>query len=373
MYLKKRKEKISIIMKTVQLTLFFLILIKLQSFAQNGVIEFTHTTHDFGSVKEEDGPITHEFKFLNKGTTPVVISNVQASCGCTTPAWSKDPVMPGATGFIQAQYDPRNRPGIINKSLTVTANTEPSNTILFIKGNVIPKPKTIADEFPDTIGNLRIKSRYMDMGDLTTKDIVVKEFQIYNDASGTLTLSNPKSLPKHIKLNITPTVLQPKEKGTIKVTYDPKGKNDFGWVNDIILIPSNDKKHPLKDLNIVASIKEYFPPMTATELAEAPQISIDRMLHNFDTLTAGKVVSTEFLITNNGQQELVLKKVKASCNCTTGLPEKSTLKPGESTKLKVTFNSTGRSGADMKMVTVYCNDPKNPEPVITIKSFIEKK
>ena len=107
------------------------------AFAQ-GVITFETTTHEFGDVKETGGPISYDFKFKNTGDQPIIISNVQASCGCTTPDWTKTPVAPGQSGSIKAQYNPLGRPGAFNKSMTVTSNSIEATTVVFIKGNVVP-------------------------------------------------------------------------------------------------------------------------------------------------------------------------------------------------------------------------------------------
>ena len=107
------------------------------AFAQ-GVITFETTTHEFGDVKETGGPITHDFKFKNTGDQPIIISNVQASCGCTTPDWTKTPVASGQSGSIKAQYNPLGRPGAFNKSMTVTSNSVEATTVVFIKGTVVP-------------------------------------------------------------------------------------------------------------------------------------------------------------------------------------------------------------------------------------------
>ena len=113
------------------------------SYAQ-GVLTFEKTTHEFGDVKETGGPIAVDFKFKNSGDQPIIISNVQASCGCTTPDWTKTPVGPGQTGFIKAQYNPLGRPGQFNKSMTVTSNATEGTTVVFIKGNVVPDAATVA-------------------------------------------------------------------------------------------------------------------------------------------------------------------------------------------------------------------------------------
>ncbi|MCW5910334.1 MAG: DUF1573 domain-containing protein [Cyclobacteriaceae bacterium] len=98
------------------------------------VFTWDNTTHDFGKVKQGT-PVTHEFKFTNTGKVPLVITNVQASCGCTTPAWTKDMVMPGGEGFIKATYNAASA-GAFNKTITVTANIETGFVQLTIKGEV---------------------------------------------------------------------------------------------------------------------------------------------------------------------------------------------------------------------------------------------
>ncbi|MBL7876151.1 MAG: DUF1573 domain-containing protein [Cyclobacteriaceae bacterium] len=98
------------------------------------VFTWDNTSHDFGKIKQGI-PATHEFKFTNTGKTPLIITNVQASCGCTTPDWTKEPVMPGGQGFIKATYNAAS-PGAFNKTVTVTANIETGFVQLTIRGEV---------------------------------------------------------------------------------------------------------------------------------------------------------------------------------------------------------------------------------------------
>lgn len=103
-----------------------------------GVIKFKTESHDFGKV-EEGVQATHTFEFTNTGTAPVVISNAQASCGCTTPDWTKEPVMPGKTGKVTASFNSQGRPGSFSKTVTVISNSETPQIVLSIKGEVNPK------------------------------------------------------------------------------------------------------------------------------------------------------------------------------------------------------------------------------------------
>jgi hypothetical protein len=94
--------------------------------------------HSIGSVKEGDKK-EFDFKFKNVGKSPLQITNAQPSCGCTVPDFPKSPIPPGGEGKIHVVYNTMGKPGIVNKSITITANTDPSIEVLYITGEVIPK------------------------------------------------------------------------------------------------------------------------------------------------------------------------------------------------------------------------------------------
>src|SRR5690606_18282113 len=102
-----------------RLPFLILFLISLSVTAQQAkYIQFREEAHDFGSIRENGGPVMHEFLFTNTTNRPVTIVNVQASCGSTTPDSTKDPVAPGKARFIQARDDRQGRPGFGNRALT---------------------------------------------------------------------------------------------------------------------------------------------------------------------------------------------------------------------------------------------------------------
>lgn len=99
-------------------------------------MNFKEETYDFKEVAE--GPqVTHEFKFTNTGKEPLVLSNVRASCGCTTPSWPKEPILPGKDGTILVTYNTQGRPGVFTKSITINSNSDQPDKIIYIKGEVI--------------------------------------------------------------------------------------------------------------------------------------------------------------------------------------------------------------------------------------------
>ncbi len=100
-------------------------------------IKFEETTYAWGSVNEGD-KMTHIFKFKNAGSNDLVISEAHGSCGCTVPEWPKEPIKPGKSGEIKVVFDSKGKPGDQQKTVTLTANTDPASTILTIKGAVKP-------------------------------------------------------------------------------------------------------------------------------------------------------------------------------------------------------------------------------------------
>jgi hypothetical protein len=109
--------------------------------AQKPVINFEVKTHEFGKINEKDGPVTYVFEFVNKGDAPLVVSRVQASCGCTTPTWTKEPVEAGKKGVVTVTYNPAGRPGMFTKTITIYSNDTKEQAVLIIKGEVIPTAK----------------------------------------------------------------------------------------------------------------------------------------------------------------------------------------------------------------------------------------
>lgn len=101
-------------------------------------IVFDSETIDYGTIVQgADG--NRVFKFKNAGKEPLILTNVKASCGCTTPNWTRTPIAPGQAGEIAVHYD-TNRMGQFTKTITVQSNAKSATKVITIKGKVDPKP-----------------------------------------------------------------------------------------------------------------------------------------------------------------------------------------------------------------------------------------
>jgi hypothetical protein len=359
-------------MKNTFLLLFLMVSIIPVFSQQAKQLQFREETHDFGTVSENKGPVKHEFTFINNSTRPVKILSVQPSCGCTTPDWSKDPVAPGKTGYVHASFDPKGRPGFFNKSLTVTTDLEASPIILQIKGQVSGENEK-ADEtgFTASNGNLKLKMSSFNLGKVFIKDeYAVREFPVINGGEKPMTFTGNVVAPKHIKIDVQPKTLAPGAKGTVKISYNGKIKNMYGFQSDNVEITTDDEAEPVKSFSVLATLEDYFPQMTAQELDKAPQLKLNDTNLDFGRLNASSQIVREVPFSNSGKKELTIKALQPNCSCVNVSAGKMTLKPGESTNLKITF-SPDRKGSQKKAVTLYSNDPKNPVQMFTFDAYVE--
>ena len=95
---------------------------------------------DLGMISQGD-TIMHVYNFKNTGNMPLVLSNVNASCGCTTPSYSKEPVAPGERGFITVKFNSKGKEGKLNKTVTAYANTKPADNTVSFKVEVLTSKK----------------------------------------------------------------------------------------------------------------------------------------------------------------------------------------------------------------------------------------
>ena len=123
----------------VFITLYFacLTVVIAQTTDNKPFLKFANNTHDFGDIYQGDVS-THIFKFTNTGNAPLILANVQTTCGCTAPEWTKDPILPGAEGHIKVVYNSSGKMGKQNKIITIYSNAANKEERLSIIVNVMP-------------------------------------------------------------------------------------------------------------------------------------------------------------------------------------------------------------------------------------------
>ena len=127
--------------KRFLIALFAVCMVALSGMADDKQAEATFEvkSHDFGTIKEEKGPVSCTFEFVNTGDKPLLIIDATASCGCTRPEYPSKPIKPGKKGKIKVTYSPIGRPGAFKKTVKIKTNGRERSTTLIIKGTVVPK------------------------------------------------------------------------------------------------------------------------------------------------------------------------------------------------------------------------------------------
>ena len=337
-------------------------------------IIFAKKNNNFGKIKEEAGPVSTTFSFVNSGNAPLELIEVKATCGCTTPSWSEGEIAPGDSGWVKTSFDPKGRPGLFEKFVTVRTNGSPASVVLVLRGEVLPRQKGPKELYPFDEGGLRLKTNHIAFGKLKETVIDTGRTTLYNESTKPIQLDFAGAeVPAHLELLFETNEIAPGKTLEISVVYNASKKKDYGFLFESMFIKSNDPEKGMLRLNVSADIEEDFSKLTSTERANAPKVYFAKSIHDFGKVAEGEKVSTTFSIKNTGKSDLLIRKTKASCGCTATQPEKSLLAPGETTNINVTFNTTGKSGPQEKFITVICNDPKSPAHRLRIKANVVSK
>lgn len=103
-----------------------------------GKMEFTESVYNFGQINEGE-IVNHTFTFKNTGDHPVILAQVSASCGCTTPTYTSTPILPGKTGQIEVEFNSDGQVGQQQKIITIASNAESNIMTVQLKGEVTAK------------------------------------------------------------------------------------------------------------------------------------------------------------------------------------------------------------------------------------------
>ena len=332
-------------------------------------MKFKELVHDFGTFPEETGKVSCTFEFTNTGKVDIILQNVKASCGCTTPNWTKEPVKPGEKGTVEATYNASGRPGAFNKTITVTSNVGEER--LTIKGDVTPKPLKVEDQYPFDMDGLRVKTQSVYLNNVEFPTQRVERIEVINTKKEPVALSF-KDIPSYITVKAVPATLQADEKGTIEVTLDSKNAKEWGNIEPKFTVVLNGK--PVNDnkfkITLFANIVENFSALTAEQRANAPVLNAPA------TVNAGEIkVKSEkalkFTIGNDGKSDLIIRKGSSDNKAITVHPPK-TIKPGKKDDVKFKINTENMApGKFTERIILITNDPNRSINYIQITGEVK--
>jgi hypothetical protein len=217
-----------------------------------GKANYVAETHDFGEVIE--GKVaSHEFEFVNTGTAPIIIANVQASCGCTTPFWTKEPIAPGKKGIVKASYNSQGRPGPFNKSITVTSNAVEPTKVLSFKGNVLKKDQmpTVSEAQKENSAKLVFDRSTVQLGKLESGQSATARYPFTNKGKAPLEFNDVRAGSYSITWRTAKPSYLPSEQGVLEVTYTAQGN---GPKDEELTVTSSDYNDYFQKLHLKSNV-----------------------------------------------------------------------------------------------------------------------
>ena len=333
---------------------------------QEPVITFDKTEHNFGTVVE-CGKISTIFTFKNEGMSPLVLNDVKASCGCTTPSWTKEPVEPGQTGEITVTYNTTGRIGGFTKTITVKSNASRPVVTLKITGTVNAKQKEQENKFPVAVGAINMKTKTLDLG-------VIKKGE---SKSGELEFTNQGKEDHTVELatgdaclinDVTLTNAKPNEIGKFIFSLDTKKDKMYGKTEYYAYVMVDGKKEISEAYKLIikADIVEDFSQLSILDKQNAPILETADE-YNVGTIEAGKAIRFLFPIKNTGVNPLEIRRVYSpDAKVETKAP--GAIKSGKKGIASLLINTKGvQPGKYSRQLLIISNDYKNPQKKVTIK------
>lgn len=326
-------------------------------------ISFESITHDFGTFPEENGKVSCTFEFKNIGTADLILQKVKASCGCTTPEWTKEPVKPGETGVVKATYNATGRPGSFTKTITVTSNAGEKR--LTIKGEVIPKAQKVEDKYPFEVNGLRLMKKNIYLNTIMfPNDSKEEHIEIMNNSKEDIKVSF-EGAPKYLEIKCDNEVLKAGELSNIRIKLKSKDSNIWGSIKNTFKVAANGKASDF-DITYYGNVAEDFTSMTAEQKANAPVMTIGNTV-SLGEIKVGSVKTYKFAVKNEGKDPLIIRAINCDAKGFTTTAPSKPIKGGKEANIIVKVNAENlQAGKFSQRLIVISNDPNRSNFVINL-------
>lgn len=343
-----------------------LLLFQLIVFSQVSNNTFLIDEVNIGIVREDAGiqQIRYQFKGLKE--SGFKIDTVITSCGCLATSWTNSKTIVSDTGSVLIEFNPLNRLGVIKKEIDVVSGKDTIR--LLLTGTVIPiKEKDLELNYKAHVGCLYFTSTSINYGEVYSNQLVEKPFLIYNKCDSPVILNEASHVfPPHISYEADTNYISPHSFLELKLTYNPKVANDWGYITNQLRLNSNQAKNKFIDLTTHATILEHFEDT----LTKYPFIKFDTNHLSVGSLKQGQIFTHDFGFSNVGKDTLIIRKVQSTCDCVTTKLKDTVLAPGESSSLTVNFSTKNRSGTQKKYIYVISNSPYSAVTEIVLVSKV---
>ena len=335
------------------------------------VLIFDEKKWNFGDVQEDGGEVEHLFSFKNASSKPVVILDVSSGCGCTTPSFSRKPVLPGAEGEVKVVFDPMNRPGRFTKGVVVITSTNERYT-LTVEGNVLPRKLTVEESYPFDLGEgLRMSSNFHAFSFLGRGDSAQEEFVVYNTSSRDAKFKLRATRESGLLKVESPSVVKAGGLAVIKLSYViPADSKRYGSLDDVFAVVVNGKESKTW-LSTHAIAVDKFDP--AIDDMSRPSCKLSKNFIKFGDIKHGSEVENHSIeIINEGESELIIRAVEwksQALKCS--LVEGEKIAPGQSRRVELKLSTAGcEYGVWVDRLTLITNDVERPMVSVRLTAIV---
>lgn len=310
------------------------------------------------------------FEIRNSGTQPLLLTAVNASCGCTQVTWPKEPIAPGTSAKIETIYDAQLL-GTFQKELEVYTNAASEPTYLTLQGRVVTSMAEGAgyDNFPVDLGNVRLSSNEVEFDNVNSGDHPEVQLQVVNMARESY---KPElmHLPPYLSARYLPEKLAGGRVGRIILTLDSERLKNYGLTETTIYLARKlgDTVSPDNEISVSTVLLPAFSHLSAEEMEAAPRMVLSADSLDFGDLGNKSKATRTILVTNQGRRPLVVSNVQVYGKALNVSLSNRTIQPGKSAKLKVTVLTEHLRKAKIQpRVLIIANDPTRPKTTIKVK------
>jgi len=328
-------------------------------------LRFENRRYDFGRI-EGLQDLEYAFVFKNTSQKTVTIQKIEPDCACSTVSYGFKPIFPNQTDTIRLKYMPY-RAGAFSKSFSIFTDGDTRKYTLVISGFIAPNtPDMIGLEFQHTNKRLKFRHKNLNFGTLDAETVVSKKFQFFNYTDQDVVFTDRIVVPEHLKVYFdSSNVVRAKSKGAIIITYDPKLKAKSGYLQDHIVMFTNDTINTRLTMSVAAFIDsdKHEPEVNLSQRTETEQkiegakLRISERKQELGKIYPDMAVYTEFVIFNDGNQALQIQNIVGEENCEILSETKGEIMPYESMIVKVAFKQNGSMGKQSRRFAIYSDDP----------------
>lgn len=333
---------------------------------------FDHEKWNFGDVAEDGGKVEHTFVFTNVSSKPVVILDVTSGCGCTTPSYSRKPVMRGEKGEIVVSFDPMNRPGHFSKGISVQISGSTEPVTLLVEGVVTPRVKSTEELYPfDMGGGVRFDSNFRAFAYVGRGERVEESIGWINTSGRDVRLSF-EELERSGMLRIeAPRMLKAGEKGAIVIAYEvPSDSDRYGTLSDVLGVDIDGRRaRTMLSVHAIAVDRHD----TAADDMSSPKGELSKKFIKFGDVKHGRTVADASVeLANIGDNELVIRAVEwqskaLKCSLKAG----DRIAAGGKTVVKFTLDTSEVDyGVWVDRVRIITDDPSRPMQTLRVTAVV---